>query len=413
MKYLLFLLLIVLSDFPLNSQYSLQEILSIKEKNYTLGDFYIYNNTIVSLWHEDGSRNGKIFIVDNKGKEIFIKKNLKQLKYITGNFNIYNNKLYFYSDGLKILNLKTYKIQSYKIKITKYKVMRIFNDEKIPILIFDNDKTIMIFKLPTLEYLGKIVRKHEVKDIAYTTEYSDSLILYGEKENELVAYDIIKKEEKWKFSAGKAGAYYLGIKLGSFNNRLANYKIIKDNGKKYIYLATFVGNLYKLDFKTGKIIKKREYIGGKVNNGGLIPQFSLVDMNKDSVKDLVGGSVDHNMYCIDGKNLKTIWKFDSGNEIQDPNALYDITGDGIPEVFFGNRYDSKLFILNGKNGKVILEKSLNAEKDFSSPIALDDFNGNGILDVVIGADPHTIKVFELEGTKIKKNKLIWQTYQYK
>ena len=101
-----------------------------------------------------------------------------------------------------------------------------------------------------------------------------------------------------------------------------------------------------------------------------------------------------------------IWEYNTGYEAQMPLSFYDITGDGIPEVF-GINDEMKLSILNGKKGEPIYEKFLQ-EENSQSKIILADFNGNGFLNLVTsGGRGEYLKILEIPNVNVPKNSIIY------
>lgn len=156
-------------------------------------------------------------------------------------------------------------------------------------------------------------------------------------------------------------------------------------------------------------MQKVENFSGTGSNAGVMNYFDLIDVNNDGVGDIIGGSVDHNIYCINGKNLSLIWKFDTDNEIQLPLTFYDVNGDKIPEVFALNDYDNDIYILDGKTGKPLVKKNVkdNSYKNLNqSSVILADYNGNGLLDLVVRVNPQTVQLFEMADVKVPQSKIV-------
>ena len=112
--------------------------------------------------------------------------------------------------------------------------------------------------------------------------------------------------------------------------------------------------------------------------------------------------------------LSIIWKYNTGFETQAPLSFYDITGDGILDVFGAND-DMKLYILNGKTGEKILEQQLYERKmtgkwkeKIQTYIILCDFDGNGKLNLIAKTGPNEITIFEMPEINVEKGAILWQ-----
>lgn len=170
-----------------------------------------------------------------------------------------------------------------------------------------------------------------------------------------------------------------------------------------------LGSIYKFDLLTGKMIQKLDNFRGTGSNAGVMNYIDLLDMNNDGTPDIIGGSVDHNIYCLNGKNLSLIWKFDTDNEIQLPLTFYDINNDNVPEVFCVNDYDNNLYILDGRTGKQLVKRSVkdnNNKKLNQTSVILADYDGNGLLDILLRVNPQTIQLFEMADVKVPKNSIV-------
>ena len=212
------------------------------------------------------------------------------------------------------------------------------------------------------------------------------------------------KKFLWKYNTKKYPVKLFGIKFGRINDPILYCDFAWENEKNYLFYTSGLGNLMKFDVETGNVVLIKERFMGYGNNAGAIVNFKLADFNDDGHIDLVGPSVDHNVYCINGQDFSVIWKYNSGYENQSPISLYDITGDGIPEVF-GASDKMKLFIIDGANGNPIEEIVLQDKKN-QSIVALCDFNMNEVLDLVVESDFDKIKIFEINPVKVQKNVII-------
>jgi outer membrane protein assembly factor BamB len=123
-----------------------------------------------------------------------------------------------------------------------------------------------------------------------------------------------------------------------------------------------------------------------------------IDLNKDGILDIVIGTgsgewiyTDVGVLALDGKTGKRLWHQSARNQVVGSAVFYDITGDGVPEVFIGGR-SAELKAINGATGELIWEflqtddaqvpKSL-GWFNFTTPQLIPDQNGDGYKDLLI------------------------------
>jgi len=97
--------------------------------------------------------------------------------------------------------------------------------------------------------------------------------------------------------------------------------------------------------------------------------------------DVVVGSYDGRLYCINGMNGNIRWRYQAGAAIFSSPAIGDINGDSRPEVVFGCD-DGRIYAVNGEDGTLLWRYTTRAPV-WSSP-ALADLNGDGQPEAVVG-----------------------------
>jgi PQQ-like domain len=220
---------------------------------------------------------------------------------------------------------------------------------------------------------------------------------------ELVCYDLETKKNLWTITTTPKAAKWLGITVGTFDDSFSHYTLSKDGF--ILYAVTTFGCIYKINAATGVVIKLIERFRGDANNAGLVTDFSLADINADGVEDLIGSAVDYNIYAINGKDLSVIWAYNTGYENLAGVSLYDITGDGVMDVFTIND-QMKFSVINGKTGAKILEHQIQSEKS-QAKVILADINGNGLLDIFISGGSQAIRAYEMPSVKVPVGGIFW------
>jgi hypothetical protein len=236
----------------------------------------------------------------------------------------------------------------------------------------------------------------------------DDLLIYQNKANELKLTNINSTDQDTSFSAQAQPAYFLGFKMGQFNDVISAYRVAQCGSTWLLYYTTFSGSVGCIDVLRRKLIFNADRFRGTENNAGLIAFFELFDVNLDDTPDIIGTSVDNHVYALDGSDLSLIWHTDTGDENQMPASFFDITGDAIPEIFCVNDA-MNLFIISGSDGQVILNKSLSHIR-YQTGICLTDYNGDGQLNLICNLNANTIKIYHLAPMKIERNSILWQTF---
>jgi outer membrane protein assembly factor BamB len=119
----------------------------------------------------------------------------------------------------------------------------------------------------------------------------------------------------------------------------------------------------------------------------------LADLNSDGTLDIIFGAgreefqrCDSAVIALDGLTGKMLWRLPSIDQIFGSAALKDLNGDGIQDVLIGGR-SAELFAINGKTGRIIwkFDKKHAKKKwyNFYNPQFIKDYDGDGLEDILI------------------------------
>ncbi|MBI5473343.1 MAG: hypothetical protein HY961_13445 [Ignavibacteriae bacterium] len=364
-----------------------------------INDFYLERNTdnnqyylLVLL------RKGGLKVFNAKRELVFQRVGVRSFVY-WGDTYLHNNILYFFETqelyGLNFDDFKTAKAPSQRLPHDLYTHYRAYKDKTSELLVAENDTIVDVYQFPDLDSIARL--KRQTGEYSY---YVDGLVVYNARRRDLFAFNLNEKKMQWKIDAGERKAKFMGISLGVFPGWwMRPYWNPDDN---LVYARTSSGDLYKIKPKSGEVVLKKEQFRGDANNAGLLTRMYFKDMNGDGKNEIVSPSVDENIYCIDPKDFTVKWVYEAENENQMPLAFYDITGDGIPEVFSVCDYDLMLSILDGSSGKLIMDFELKKEhKKFNQTyVVVADIDGNGYLDIITQSSRQKIRFLELKTPKL-------------
>ncbi|HEC81317.1 MAG TPA: hypothetical protein ENI42_02665, partial [Thermoplasmatales archaeon] len=220
---------------------------------------------------------------------------------------------------------------------------------------------------------GEIIWSYKFDDTPYISETLDSLIFIGAGKV-CYGFDLVKQDVVWAFETK--------------NLITVPPKIYH----KTVYVGCWDGNLYALDFKTGRL-KWKYQTGWSIDS---IPEI------KDGL--VYFGSLDNCFYALDEKTGELKWCFKCKAAIHSSPTVYG------EYVFFGCD-DGRVYALNKTNGRLVwnfipkYSIKEDANNYITTPILSTPVIHNGIIYIsiegyVYALDAQTIEVSE--GKKIVK-----------
>nr|MDO8109985.1 PKD domain-containing protein [Candidatus Sigynarchaeota archaeon] len=120
---------------------------------------------------------------------------------------------------------------------------------------------------------------------------------------------------------------------------------------------------------------------------------AIADIDADGKPEVIVGSYDSRVYCLNGGTGAIKWSFLTGGKIFSTPAIDDVDGDGNDEIFIGSD-DDKLYCFYGRNGTV--RWSYLTTNDVTSGPSIADVDADGRKEVMFGSINN--RVFSLDAT---------------
>lgn len=151
--------------------------------------------------------------------------------------------------------------------------------------------------------------------------------------------------------------------------------------------------LFSCENKKTEVLWKKDFY-----NIGSQSSPRVADLNDDGVLDIIMGAAkgenrknDQGILALNGKTGELLWQYGARDQMFGSATFYDITDDGVPDVFISGR-SASLMALDGSNGKLLWEYAYHHENDpilknarfnFYNSVLLPDQNQNGYPELLI------------------------------
>ena len=136
--------------------------------------------------------------------------------------------------------------------------------------------------------------------------------------------------------------------------------------------------------------------------GSIISTPAIGNLDADADLEVVIGSADGNIYCLNGKTGLLEWKYTTGGAVYASAGLADFDSDGNLEVVIGST-DGKVYFINGdENGNGAIDSSevtsfSTGAQVYSSP-ALGDVDNDGNIEAIVGSSDFNVYSFNYNPT---------------
>lgn len=175
----------------------------------------------------------------------------------------------------------------------------------------------------------------------------------------------------------------------------------KVNNAEILVTADISGVVSSFDINSG------EKLWDVSLNARVTASPTLVDVNQDSLDEVIIGAEDGYLYCLNITNGNVLWRQKCGSSIRATAAIADVNGDGRLEVLISG-YGTRMYCLSANRGEILWVSYLPKHEFYrsskigavSSPLIADvDLDGN--YEIVVGIRSSRLYCLDARNGSIK------------
>lgn len=172
-----------------------------------------------------------------------------------------------------------------------------------------------------------------------------------------------------------------------------------------IIVATGGGTLYIIN-RNGSIFNQIKLADE------IISSPVIADIDNDGSKEIIVGTTDGFIYCLNAENLAVKWEFQTVAEVLSSPIIADLNGDDYLEIIVPSMIGRTLIL---DRFGVVDAQNANLVTIFDSWIisgpAIGDIDNNGKLDLVLASFDKTVRAFEMPSST-PQSKVVWGSFGY-
>jgi outer membrane protein assembly factor BamB len=180
---------------------------------------------------------------------------------------------------------------------------------------------------------------------------------------------------------GRTGARLWDYDMGGSVWTVARIRDVNGSGTDDVIAGSWDDNVACVEGATGQRIwdvAPSTYV--------VMDVVPIRDLNADSIDDVVAGSWASSVYVLSGRDGSTIWSEPVGQDCWSVDTLTDVTGDRVPEVIVGALNGRTVKVFNGATHEALWSSSF--QERIYDVTGAPDLDGDRVADVLVGLQDH-------------------------